>query len=417
MMGNENAHVAPGQKRSGIILLIAIFTTFLFYGFLGGIRGPALPRIQEDFSLTEFQLGLMLATNSLGYLISCSNTAALAKRIGIKTCLIISLTIFIISGCCICFSPSFIALLLSFFVLNLGCGMQEVSQGVIAAMTFTKNTGTMMNLTHFFYGAGNTISPIVSTSLMVARLGGKILTWRYAYLIILSWALIPAILMLIGRFKKQDVENRKSGLAELMKKPALWLTVFALAVASVCELGIGSWLVSFLEKAYSYSSEQAALRLTLFFVCMTVPRLFLGPILDRIGLITSVAIVTALTGIVVVAGVVCGEPGTILFVLSGVFLSPLYPTVAAVIAKLFSDEIDYAMSIMTTVMGAVMAIANLCLGGIIQLARRVFTNTHGDAGVGMAYSAGFLFLGLCCFGAFVITMVLRSRQKKAGQLV
>ena len=416
-MDNVTAHGMPAQKRNGMILLVTIFTTYLFYGFLGGIRGPALPRIQEDFGLTEFQLGLMLAANSLGYLISCSNTATLAKKIGIKTCLIISLVIFIISGFCICFSPSYITLVLSFFILNLGNGIMEVSQGVIAATIFTKNTGTMMSLSHFFYGAGSTISPIISTSIMVARFGETILSWRYLYLIVLSWSLIPIILALFGRFEIQNRENRKSSWTSLLKKPTFLLVVLVLALASVCEIGIGSWLVNFLEKAYSYTSEQAALQLTLFFVCMTLPRLIIGPIIDRIGLINSISIVTALTGIVIVTGVLWGESGTILFVLAGVCMSPFYPTMMAVVAKLFPDDISDAMTVLMTVTGMFIVIANLTLGGIIQLTRAIFTNIYGEAGVGKAFASGFLFLSLCCFGAFLLALILRSKQKKAGNLV
>ena len=408
---------SPGKNRNSILFTVAIFATLFIYGFCEAMKGPALPRIQADFGITEFQLGLLLATNSLGYLIACSFTASLSRKISIKVCLITALIIVAASGVLICFSPSYAILVLSFFILNLGNGMLEVSQGVIAATTFTKNTGAMMNLAHFFYGAGSIFSPIVTTSLMAARFGGQILSWRYAYLIVLSWALVPAIPAIIGRLNKRDGEIKKSGFVSILKKPTFWLVVLVLVLGSVFEMGVGAWFVNFLEKAYSYTSEQAAMRLTLFFVCLTLTRLFLGPAIDKIGLINSLAIVTAFAGIMTVTGVLCGEPGTVLLVIAGVGIAPLYPTIMAVVAKLFSDEIDYAMSVMMTVMGMFMIFANLLLGGIVQLTRMIFTDSHGEAGVGMAYSTGYLFLGICCFGAFVFAMILRSRQKKAGNLI
>ena len=407
------------QKRKNTLFTIAIFASFFIYGFYETMKGPALPRIQSDFDISEFQLGLLLASNSLGYLIACSYTASLSKKIGIRTCLIISLVIIAISGVFICFSPStsFITLVLSFFILNLGNGTMEVSQGVIAAKLFTRNTGTMMSLAHFFYGAGSTVSPIIATTLMAVKLGEQIFSWRYLYLIVLSWALIPAILALLSRFERQDRSEKRSGFMALLKKKTLWMIVLILALGSVCELGVGAWMVNFLEKAYSYTSEQAALRLTLFFVCLTLARLVLGPIVDRVGLINSLAIIMAFSGVMTVVGVLCGKPGTVLLVIAGVGIAPLYPTVMAVVAKLFADEVDYAMTIMMTVMGAFIVVANLLLGGIIQLTRRIFESTRGEAGVGLAYASGYLFLGVCCFGAFVFAMLLRSRQKKAGNPV
>jgi len=416
-MGREAGQESSGKNRNRILLTVAIFATFFIYGFYETMKGPALPRIQMDFSVTEFQLGLLLATNSLGYLIACSYTASLARRISTKACLVLSLLIITVSGVFICFSPSYTALMLSFFFLSLGNGTLEVSQGVIAAKIFTKNTGTMMNIAHFFYGAGSTISPIISTSLMAARLGEQLLSWRYLYLIVLSWVLIPALLALLSRFEKHDRDNKKAYFISLIKKPELWLIILVLAFASVCELGIGAWMVNFLEKAYSYTGEQAALRLTLFFVCLTLTRLILGPAIDKIGLINSLVIVTLFAGILTVTGVLCGEPGTVLLILTGICMAPVYPTVMAVVAKLFSTEIDYAMTIMMTVMGMFVVVANLLLGGIIQLARHIFTEKYGEAGVGMAYAAGYLLLGVSCFGAFVFALILRSKKKKAGNLV
>jgi fucose permease len=322
-----------------------------------------------------------------------------------------------VSGLLICFAPSFAMLIAAFFTLNLGFGMLEIAAGVIAATTFTKNTGTMLNIAHFFYGIGASVSPIFSAGLMLARFGERILGWRYMYLIVLSIALIPAMLALIGRIKKQDYNKKKTGYAAILRKPTLWLTVMILALGAVSEMGIGAWLVNYLEKAYSYSSEQAALQLTLFFVCFTLTRLLIGPVIDRIGFINSLIIVTAFAGVMIITGVLIGENGVVLLVLAGIGIAPVFPTVMAVLAKLFADEIDLAMTTAMTIMGITVTPANLLLGGIINRARLMFTDTYGEAGVGRAYAAGYMFLGICCIGAFIFALLLRSRQKKLGQLV
>ena len=416
-MNNTGEIKTSVQKRNSLLFTVSIFGTFLIYGFYENLKGTALPRIQADFSITELQLGILLAINSLGYLIACSYTTALAKKISMKVCLIVSLFVVALSGVFICFSPSFAILALSFFVLHLGNGMLEISQGVIAARTFTKNTGAMMNLAHFFFGAGSTFSPIIATSLMAVRFGDTIFGWRYVYLIVLSWALIPAVPAFLGRLEKKAGDKSKTRFSSVLKNRTLWLVILVLVFGSICELGVVAWLVNFLERAYSYTSEQAALRLTLFFVCLTLTRLFLGPAIDKIGLINSLIIVTAFAGVMTVAGVLFGEPGTVLLVIAGIGVAPIYPTVMAVIAKLFSEEIDHAMTAVMTFMGMFMILANFLIGGIVYLARQVFTVTHGDDGIGMAYATGYLFLGLCCFGAAAFAIALRSRQKKAGMLV
>jgi fucose permease len=237
------------------------------------------------------------------------------------------------------------------------------------------------------------------------------------FLIILSLAVFPAIPALIGRLKKQDYNKKKTGYALILKKRTLWLSVMILTFGVICEVGVGAWLVNFLEKTYAFTGEQAALRLTLYFVCFTLARLLLGPLIDKIGFINSLVISTAFAGVMITVGVLAGEAGTPLLAIAGIGTAPVFPTVMAVLAKLFSDEIDLAITAVTTIMGIILVPANILLGGIINQLRLLLTDIYGEAGVGMAYSAGFLFVGLCCFTSFTFALILRANQKKSGKLV
>ena len=405
------------KNRNYILFTIAIFASFAIFGFSENVRSTAFPRIQEEFAITELHIGLLLAINSIGYVTACSYTAALAKKIGIKTCMVLTHILMAISGIGIFFSQSYLMLAASFFVLNLGYGMAEISNGIVAATIYTKYTGTMLNLAHFSYGAGAVFAPVAATSLMAVQYGDRLFGWRYMYIIILSFALMPAIPALLGRLKKQDYNKKKTGYALILKKRSLWLTVMILTFGVISEIGIAAWLVGFLEKAYSFPEDQAALRMTLYFVCFTIARLLLGPLIDKIGFINSLVFSAAFAGAMITIGVLIGEAGTPLLVLAGIGTAPVFPTVMAVIAKLFQDEIDLAITSVTTIMGIILVPANLLFGGIIDLLRQIFTDSHGEAGVGMAYSAGFMIVGLCCFASSTFALLLRKRQKKAGQLV
>ena len=417
LVKGKTQSINSDNNKRNTLFTIAIFASFLIYGFYGNIKGPALPRMQADFNISELQLGFLLAMNSIGYLIACSFTTTLARIISIKTCLISALIIIIISGVCICFTPNYIVLVLSYSLLSIGGGMLEVSQNVIAATIFTGNTGTMMNLSHFFYGAGSIFSPVISTSLMMAKFGDQILSWRYLYLIVLSFAIIPLIPALFGRLEKRDYSAKKANYGKILKNPLLWLIVLTLSFGLIGEMGVGAWFVNFLEKAHGFTVEKAALQLTLFFVCLTASRLIFGPLIDKIGLINSLAISTAFSGLMIVIGVLIGEKGVVLLVIAGAGVAPIYPTGMALISKLFAEELDIAMTLVLTVMGILLAVSSFLLGGIVQLARSLFTTADGVENVGMAYAAGYIFLGVCCLISFALVMKLRSNQKKADNLV
>jgi len=416
-MEPEGLTSAVERKRDYILMTFAVFMVMAVLGLADNLKGTMLPRIQDEFRLTELNLGLILAVNAVGYLTACTFTTALARKIGIKTCLAGGCLLVISSGLFIFLAPGFPALVCAFFLMNVGFGMLDLSAAVIAAKIFIKKTGMMMSLAQFFFGVSATLSPVVSTSLVAVRFGGVTFGWRYTYLILLCFAFVPAVPALIGRMKKQSGEKSGSGYLKVFKKPAFWLLTLILAFGAACEVGMASWQVNFLEKAYSFSDEQAAYRLSLYFICFTAARLALGSLIDRIGLITSLAASTGLAGAAIIAGVLAGQSGTLLLIVAGIGVALIFPTVLAVIPKLFPDVIDEAITVILTCMGAVIVPTNFLVGGIIDFTRGLLAARPDEESIRIAYCAGFLVVGLCSICSFAFTLMLRARQKKAGRLV
>ncbi|MCL2365421.1 MAG: MFS transporter [Oscillospiraceae bacterium] len=415
----EDSHLGSNseQKRNYILFTIAIFASFAIFGIGETIRGTAMPRIQAEFSLTELHLGLLLAVSSTGYLFACTITPKLAGKIGIRYSHVLGLILIALSGVTIFFAPDFTMVLAGFFLLNVGFGLSDIATSVLAAKIFTKNTGTMMNLAHFSFGAGAIFSPIISTSIMTARFADQVPSWRYVYLIVLAFALIPAIPVLLGRLKDSGNSNKKSGYKAMLKKPTIWLVAMVLFFGLAAESGLASWFVTYLENAHSFTSERAALFLTLYFITFTIARLVLGPFIDRLGFINSLVIVTAFAGTMIILGVIFGNDGPVLIILSGIGIAPIFPTVMAVIAKLFADTIELAMTTILTMIGALIVPTNFLIGGIINQARVLFTASHGEVGVSMAFSTGFLLFGAFAFIACLFVLILRRRQKRSGALI
>ncbi|MDR2354615.1 MAG: MFS transporter [Clostridiales Family XIII bacterium] len=417
----DRLEATPAEGKSSRLnfglLTLTIFGAFLIFGLSENVKGPAIPAIQADFGIGEFQVGLLLAVNAFGYLVACGYTAPLATRIGLKTTLAISLIAMALSGIGICFSLGFLTLALAFFALYLANGMLEITLGLMAATIFTKNTGAMLNISHFFYGIGSMIGPLLSARLMAAHIEEFRFGWRYMYLIVLFFSLLPLISGAAGRFSGRADKKQKAGVRAFLKTPFAWPVIWALSLSAVCEMGIGGWLVNFLEKSYAFDRGGAALVLAAFFACFTVARLVLGPLTDRIGFMKSLLILTAFSGLAVVVGVAAGRPGVVLLVVSGIGISPIYPTLLAAVAKLFADEIYAAMTVVLTVMGIISMASNLVLGGLIDGTRRIFIHFYGEAGLGMAYATGIVFLGLCCLLAFAAVAVLKRRLEREGRMV
>jgi fucose permease len=261
------------------------------------------------------------------------------------------------------------------------------------------------------------MGPLISMKLMTAKFEDVTLGWRFMYLIILSWALLPLIPAMIGKYKGDSESHQRTNYREVLKNPIQWGVILMLSFSAITELGIGGWLVNYMEKANGLSPEKAALTLTAFFAVFTFSRLVLGPLTDKIGYVFSVLLFCVIGGVLLTAGVALGTNGIFPIIIAGAMISPLYPTVMAVVAKVFSEMIDTAMTVTMTVMGIISMISSLVLGGIVDGSRRIFEPSYGAHAIGMSYSAGIYFLGACLFLAAISAGWLMKRLKKEDRLV
>lgn len=403
-------------KWNYFILLLVVFGGFLIFGFSENIKGPAIPRMQSEFQLDEMQLGLLLAFNSLGYLIACSFTGILSSRIGVKWTGILAFSSMAISGILMYLSTNYAFLSASYFLMYIGNGMLEIGLAIMAARIFTKNTGTMMNLSHFFYGLSSTVAPIIASSMMGWNVFGGELGWRGMYLIMLSLSLLPIIPSVIGKFPgDEQMVGERIPLKRFFKDKIAWLIVAVLSFGVVSEMAVGGWLVYYLEKAYGWSIDSASSMLSIFFLFFMLSRLFVGPITDRIGYTVSIMLFSAFSGICTLIAIVIGQKGAILFAVAGIGIAPIYPTVMALLAKRYPSSTDSAITFTVTLMGIASVIGNLLIGVIIDGVRSLFQR-YGEAESSIiGLQAGYGFIGflalLCSVTCVILYLYLRRRNE------
>ncbi|CAM4264699.1 fucose permease [Paenibacillus endophyticus] len=413
------SRLSAGLSKNYILLLIVVFGGFLIFGFSENIKGPALPRMQSDLKLDELQIGVLLAFNSLGYLLACTFTGWLSNRAGMKLTLSLAFGSMVISGVCIYFAANYTAISAAYFLMYIGNGMLEIGLAILAAKIFIKNTGTMMNLAHFFYGLSSTFAPIIAASLMGVEIFGSELGWRGMYMLMLALSILPMMPGLFARYKNEgEPAAERISLKEFARDKVAWLIVAVLSFGVVSELAVGGWLVNFLEKAYGWSNDSSSKMLSAFFFCFMLARLVLGPITDKIGYTMSLIILSAFSGICSVAAIIAGESGAFLFALAGVGIAPIYPTVMALLAKRYPRNADMAITFTVTLMGIASVIGNLAIGGIIEWTKQLFADSgSSQESLVAGLQAGYLFIGACALLCSVTSLILYRMLRRAQQIL
>ncbi|NMO97641.1 MFS transporter [Paenibacillus lemnae] len=395
--------------------IFTVFLGFVIFGFSENIKGPAIPRIQFDFMLSESQLGTLLSLNALGYFIACSFTAYLTRIWGIKIITIASFALMMLSGVFIFLSQSYALFSSSYFLMYIGNGMLEIALAILGARIFVKNTGTMMNLSHGFYGLSSTVAPLVATGLMNVTIGDYTLDWRGMYVIVLSLSLLPMISALFSKFPGDDLnESVRVPLKDLVRDPVLWFMVIILSSGVVSELAVGGWLVNFLEKAYQWDTVTASGMLSTFFLCFTLARILLGPLTDRIGFVRSLILFSGFSAVCTFLALLGGEKAAFLFALSGIGIAMIYPTVMAFIAQRYPNESDTAITFTVTLMGLGSVVGNYMIGGIIELVKRYY-GADSSLGLLRGLQAGYGFIGLCaaiCTGSGIVLLRFLKKRKQ-----
>ncbi len=405
------------EKKNYILIIFLVFSGFLFYGFSENIKGAVLPRIQSDLSLSEFQLGLLLAANAMGYLFACYFSSKFIGKKSIKPIVYICFSGLIISGLLICFSPNYYVLIFAFFVSHGFGGLLEIVLGFIAASAFTQNTGTLMNISHFFYGFSSIFAPLASTFLMQLQVGGMALGWRYTYLIVFALFAIPLFPAKKASLPFKSAESDTSHFSDFLKNPVARLIILSLSLACCAEVGFTGWLINLAEKSYGFAANTAALFLTAYFVSFTVARLVIGPLTEKLGYVKSIRLFSFFACAIVFVGLLTGKPGLFLITATGFFIAPVYPTVMAILSKLFPDKIGAALTGTLTVLGLSLVFANLILGGAINILKSIFTSFAPESGVALAYKAGFSLIGVFLLLSFIVSSKLAKKLKKQDKLV
>jgi FHS family glucose/mannose:H+ symporter-like MFS transporter len=129
----------------------------------------------------------------------------------------------------------------------------------------------------------------------------------------------------------------------------LFYILIAMYVAA--EIGIGTWLVEFLQQAKSQSVMLSSLFLALFFGTITVGR-FLGSFLvEKIGYLN--VMISASVASIVCIGIGTFTPPALAFFLplTGLFFSIMFPTVTAAVSDLHKENIGTIRGLLFTFAG------------------------------------------------------------------
>lgn len=341
-----------------LVIMILMATTEGFINIFG-------TTIKGDFALSDTRYSLMFTLGSIAYLIFNYVGGSLCDKLGQKNLFLIGLIGVTLGNLILATALNFNIFTIGFIIMQLFMGMMSIAANTIIPLLWITGQAIIMNLTHFSYGAGLSI-----TQKLAGVFLNKGITWRNIYLIGALISLIVFVVFVFIKLPKSKVSKAEKNISlkEILTKKVSWYFIFAMGFYIMAEQSTGRWLPGFIKISYSNLNEsQIASYISLFFVSLTLGRLIGGFIAEKLGEIKTVIIFSISGGILFILGLLLGKNGLYIISLSGFFFSIIFPTLVIIVGNTFKISTAYTTGVIISFAGIVNTSMNLALGFLSDL--------------------------------------------------
>src|ERR1700734_3743595 len=183
-----------------------------FEGFVVFMTGVALPLISNEFNIGAAEHGVIGAASLFGILVGAVGLGGLSDRFGRKPMFVAEMIIFCVFLVLLCFCTNYIELVVCLLGLGLSLGCDYPTAHMIISESIPSTSRGKLVLGAFAFQAVGALGGTAVGYLVLSTLP-EISAWRWMY----ASAIIPAVLVTIGRFYIVESGNWLSSRGEIAK--------------------------------------------------------------------------------------------------------------------------------------------------------------------------------------------------------
>jgi MFS family permease len=291
-----------------------------------------LPDLQVKFALTESQIGLMLLTGSFGVLFGLTFTGRLVEQFGARTTAFV--TIFGASAlyALIAWMPNALTATPLLFASGILAGAMEINANVEADRHEAVLGHRIMSRVHGMWSLGFFVTALAAAALRQAAMP---IEWHMLLALLVVVVLGSVVFAGMENAPRRDDDH--SGATPRFAFPTVaMLPLCLLGAAPLFVEGAGvDWSAIYMRDVFAVEPFIGGLSVTLFSLAIAIGRLGMDPVIDRFSprSVALVLLVTATTGVVIVAAASNPYLALLGFVLAGIGCSSIYPLAISAAAR------------------------------------------------------------------------------------
>lgn len=318
----------------------------LLFGLVVMALGSVLPVLIKNFALNETEAGLLTSILPTGVLAGSLIFGPIVDRYSYRIFLMVCNLVIIWGIESLAFADSYSLLILAFFLIGLGGGALNGSiNALVADISIGDSNKKSANLSFLgvFYGLGALGMPTIM----------GVLNSRYSYqeifasLGVLALFLFPVIWTIVFP-KPKHIQglSLKESLKLIKEAPLVLLGLFMFFEGGL-EGAIGNWSTVFLENIIQLSPTRALFGLSTFMLCLTLTRLILAGLLNRVRPYQIMILSIVLIGLGILATYIHTNP---IFPLVGLGLlgtgiAACFPVILGYVGTLYANLSGTAFSL------------------------------------------------------------------------
>lgn len=329
------------------LLLVIIYLSFISLGLPDSLLGSAWPVMHAELSVPVSLAGVISIIISVGTIFSSFFSDKLLRKFGAGK--IIAVSVFMTALALFGFSISNRFWMLALWSIPYGLGAGAVDS-VLNNYVALHYKAQHMSWLHCMWGVGASVSPYIMSFSLV-----KLDSWNYGYLIvsIIQIALSFAIFMSLPLWKKgaenkdeNEVKSTKAlSVKEIFKTKGALPCFLAFFCYCALEVTTSLWASTYLSDVWDFSPEMAAGFASMFYIGITVGRLFNGFLAIKFS---DKALIRMGLGIITLGVLLIFLPfhsafSVVGFIIAGLGCAPIYPCIIHMTPDIFGRDKSQAI--------------------------------------------------------------------------
>jgi len=311
---------------------LPIFLAFFVMGFVDAV-GTLVGFAKEEYQLTGFMAGLLPFFGFIAFALFSVPGGVLMDKKGKKFLMLLSLAIVLVGEALPALTTGYVMLVAAIFLIGIGMTLLQVAGNpIMRDVSLEGRFARNLTFAQFIKGLGSIAGPAVAIALVARGLPWNSIFSVFGAVVAITLAGVAFLKVDAKKGDDKPPASIASSFA-LLGHPYVFMMIFGLFLYVGAEVGVNSWIATFLNQKFQFDLGSLATGgIAFFFVALSVGRLIGSAVLNFMSA-RQFLVVTAGLSVLGTLGIMLGskEVAVASIFLTGLGFGNVFPLIFSIL--------------------------------------------------------------------------------------